>query len=162
MRTRNVGAVLAVVGALLAADVSARANGNVQSFGVDQNPLVAGSRVSFTVAVTDVVEKGGASVLPFVELSCVDAAGVDLYRRVAAANSPVSGSTGNTVMPIGPNAYLLGFQTQAYFALDWSPAVAATCAAVLFVDGWVGDIQTLRPRKNTTLATLEALAVVAP
>lgn len=155
---KRVVSFVGIVALAIASMTAARANGNVVSFGVSQ-PLVAGGTATFSTVVTDVVEKGGASVGPFVELSCVDADGADIYRRVEAANSPVPGSTGNTVAVIGPNASLLGFDTQAYFALNWTPAVAATCDAVLFVDGWVPDIQTLRPRNNTTLATLESLPV---
>lgn len=116
----------------------------VGSFSLDQAAPKAGDAISFTVNVTGLPTNGGATISPWVELSCGS-----VYDDLQAANFPIVSGTSNP--------------TRAHFTLSssaWSVAGfnAQECEAYLFYDGWNGP----RRRKTNTLAALFFSVDAAP
>lgn len=114
------------------------------SFSLDQADPKAGDAISFTVNVQNLPTNGGATISPWVELSCGS-----VYEAVDAAISPLVSGTTNP--------------TRVFFTLsspEWSQAgfSAQSCEAHLFYDGWNGP----RRRKTNTLAALFFSVAAAP
>lgn len=106
------------------------------SFVLNEAAPAAGQLISFTVDVINLPTNGGATISPFIELSCGT-----VYEELEGAIYPVIPGTENP--------------TLAYFTLSSSAWVAAglnaqSCEAYLFYDGWNGP----RRRKTNTLAAL--------
>lgn len=106
------------------------------SFTLDQADPKAGDNITFTVDVQNLPDNGGATIAPWIELSCGT-----VYEALAPANTPVVPNTANP--------------TRAYFTLSSDAWLAAgfneqACEAYLFYDGWNGP----RRRKANTLAAL--------
>ncbi len=116
----------------------------VGSFALDQAAPKAGDAISFTVDVKNLPTNGGATISPWVELSCGS-----VYDDLQASISPV--------VQGGTNP------TRAHFTLSssaWGVAgfTAQDCEAYLFYDGWNGP----RRRKTNTLAALFFSVDAAP
>lgn len=135
--------VVVVMVLALGGTSSARVN-PTGSFVLDQVAPQAGDAISFTVDVKNLPTNGGATIAPWVELSCGN-----VYESLQAANSPVTPGTSNP--------------TRAFFILsspEWSGVgfSAQDCEAYLFWDGWNGP----RRRKTNTLAALFFSVAAAP
>lgn len=124
--------VLLCVGVLL----SAAQHKPSGSFALDQVDPKPGDSISFTVNVQNLPNNGGATIAPWVELSCGT-----VYDALDAAATPVNQGTTNP--------------TRVFFTLTsdaWAQAGFTTqeCEAYLFYDGYNGP----RRRKTNTLAAL--------
>ena len=136
--------VLAVVLSVVVVGVVAARVSPTGSFVLDQLNPHAGDAISFTVDVQNVPDNGGATIAPWVEVSCGT-----VFEALAPANTPVVPNTANP--------------TRAFVTLsspEWSAAgfTSQSCEAYLFYDGWNGP----RRRKANTLAALFFTVAAAP
>lgn len=139
--TRALFGILGV--ALVCAVVVAKAN-PVGSLALEQVDPTAGAAISFVVDASGLPTNGGATISPWVELSCGA-----VYEDLQPAISAVTPGTTNP--------------TRAYFTLSSPAWVAArmsaqSCEAYLFYDGWNGP----RRRKTNTLASQFFSVAAAP
>lgn len=133
-----------LVGVVMLVEVSMARVNPTGSFALDQVDPKAGDAISFTVDVQNLPHNGGATISPWVELSCGT-----VYEAIAPADFVINQGTTNP--------------TRAFFTLtspEWAGAgfSAQSCEAYLFYDGWNGP----RRRKTNTLASLFFSVAAAP